>query len=175
MADNVTLTKVERLMLANQYEILGLLQEDDDLTRLAQDLRDGHVWIYSEKLRNQLMDELPDSSAKEVLTILGVYSDLKSSYERLPDKSGIDPHLVVFPGFDGNNEGELLHFTAALSKNGNYARTIGEHPRNSHMEMLDVYRRMVACWTDLGQPRYPLTKEAILAILEARIHPSNRN
>lgn len=174
MANNVTLTMVERLILANQYEILGLLQKDEDLTRLAKDLRDGHAWIYADKIRNQVSDELPDASAREVLAILGIYSDLKDSFEQLADKTGIEASAVVFPGYDGNNEGELLHFTAALAANGNYSQTIGAHPRNSHMPIRDMYERMVERWTELGKPRYPLSKEAILAILDAQIHPSNR-
>ncbi|UXH79992.1 YfbU family protein [Roseateles amylovorans] len=174
MAENVKLTAVERLILANQYEILGLLQNNESLTRLATDLKDGHAWIFESKIRNQLSDELPDASAKEVLAILGIYSDLKDSYDQLGDKSGIDGRAVVFPGYDGNNEGELLHFTAALSANGNYSQTIGEHARNSHCPVRDMYQRMVDRWTELGKPRYPLSKEAILAILDAQIHPSNR-
>ena len=167
------LTDVERLLLANQYDILGLLKKDDSYTKMAENLRDGHKWIY-EQHATQISDNLSDEDAEHVLTILGVYSDLRDSYNKLTDKTGIDEHTVTFPGFDGNNEAELLHFARALSKNGNYAETIGKDARNSHMLTIDIYRRQIAEWKNLGSPRYPLSKEQISKIIDARTHPSNR-
>ena len=167
------LTDVERLLLANQYDILGLLKKDDGYTKMAENLRDGHKWIY-EQHATQISENLPDEEAEHVLTILGIYSELRDSYKQLSDKSGIDEHSVMFPGFDGNNETELLHFARALSKNDNYAETIGKDARNSHMPTTDIYRRQIAEWKNLGSPRYPLSKEQVLQIIDARTHPSNR-
>lgn len=39
---DLELTDVERVILANQYEILSILKEDDSYGLLAQNLRDGH-------------------------------------------------------------------------------------------------------------------------------------
>jgi uncharacterized protein YfbU (UPF0304 family) len=169
----IKLTEAERLILANQYEILSKLDDgDESLARLAANLRDGHEWIYEDKL--QLSPVLDEGSVQHVLTILGIYSPLRQSYEELSDKSGINEHALTFPGFDGNNEGELLHFSRALAANGNYSETIGEQARNSHHPTTDLYNRMIAKWRELGEPTYPYSKEQILGILGARIHPSNR-
>jgi len=167
------LTDVERLLLANQYEILGLLKKDDGYVRMAENLRDGHKWIY-EQHATRISENLSDAEAEHVLEILGIYSELRDSYNKLTDKSGIDEHLVVFPGFDGNNESELLSFSRALSQNGNYSETIGKDAKNSHMPTTGMYRRMIAEWKSMGQPRYPLSKAQIVQIVEARVHPDSR-
>lgn len=171
MADS-TLTDSERLILANQYEILGHLKDEESYIHLAEDLRDGHKWLYEQHL--QVAENLSDEAVSHVLAILGIYSDLRDSYRQLSDKSGIEEHLVTFPGFDGNNESELLHFARALSRHGNYAEIIGKDARNSHMPTTDIYRRMIAEWKAMGEPRYPLSKEQILRIIEARVPPKNR-
>ncbi len=116
------LTDVERLSPANQYDTLGLLKRDDGYTKMAENLRDGHKWIY-EQHATKISENLPDEDAEHVLTILGIYSELRDNYKQLSDKSGIDEHAVTFAGFDGNNEAELLHFARALSKNNSYAET----------------------------------------------------
>ncbi|CAN5380076.1 YfbU family protein [soil metagenome] len=168
----VKLTDVERLILANQYAILGLLKSDEGYIQMAENLRDGHKWLY-EQHATQISDNLPDEDVEHVLCILGIHSDLRDSYSQLSDKSGIEEHLVHFPGFDGNNEADLLHFARALSRNGNYSETIGKEARNSHMPTTDMYRRMINEWKSMGEPRYPLSKETILRIVGARVHPDN--
>lgn len=168
----LTLTDTERLILANQYEILGLLKEGGDsewYTRLAENLRDGHKWIYQQKL--QLSENLSDADTNHVLDILGIFSALRDSYKQLADKSGITESDVTFPGFDGNNESELLHFARALSANGNYHETIGQEARNSHSPTRDTYSRMIGEWKRLGSPHFPFTKDQIVQILGARRFP----
>lgn len=167
------LTNTERLLLANQYEILGLLKQDDTYTQMASNLRDGYKWLYQQHA-TRIEDNLSDEDTEHVLTILGIYSDLRDSYKQLSDKSGIDERDVVFPGFDGNNEAELLGFAGALSKNGNYSETIGERAKNSHMPTTEMYRRQIGQWKELGSPRYPLSKAQILSIIAARTHPSHQ-
>lgn len=93
---------------------------------------------------------------------------MAASYDSLADKSGIEPQQMRFPGYDGNNESDLRYFTGALAADGRYADTIGSPPKNSHSPMASKYAAMVAAWTDLGKPRYPLSKEQILEILEAK-------
>jgi uncharacterized protein YfbU (UPF0304 family) len=167
------LTDIERLTLANQYQILAALHEDEKYARMAETLRDGYEWLYSQYF-DQLSSNLPEHQAEHVLAILGIYSDLKDSYAKLDDKSGIEESQIIFPGFDGNNEVELLGFSGALRKHDRFSSTIGEHVRNSHMPTTEIYQRMINCWRELGQPNYPYDKQTIQEILAARIHPSHR-
>lgn len=117
------LTDTERLILANQYEILAALKKDDSYASIAEELRDGHEWLYQQHF-DYFSPNLREEDAVFVVTILGIYSDLRDSYEQLADKSGIEPHQVQFQGFDGNNEGELLAFARALRKRDRFIDTL---------------------------------------------------
>jgi uncharacterized protein len=118
-----------------------------------------------------LGENLDVHKAEHVLAILGIYGEMKDSFSKLSDKSGIDKKLLTFPGFDGNNEAELLEFASALRKHGRFVSTIGPAAKNSHMPTYDMYARMIRKWEKIGKPRFPYTREHIIAILEARIHP----
>ncbi|CAB3847177.1 hypothetical protein LMG2828_01751 [Achromobacter piechaudii] len=169
----IKLTDIERLILANQYEILAELKDDESYARRAEQLRDGHEWLYAQSFE-WLSPNLPSDQAEHVLTILGIYSDLKASYEALEDKSGIEPHHVAFPGFDGNNEPELLSFSKALRDADRFTETIPEYGKNSHHPTTELYGRIIAKWQELGKPSYPLDKDTMMTIIDARIHPDNR-
>ena len=107
------------------------------------------------------------------MKILGIYSDLRDSFAKLSETTGIDEHAVPFPGFDGNNESELLSFSHALTKNGLYTTTIGESGHNSHFPTTDMYRRIIVVWEALGKPTYPYSKATVEAILAGRIYPDD--
>ena len=170
---DIELTDKERLFLANQYEILAALNNDEHLALMAETLKAGHKWLY-DQFFDSLSENLPDSQAQHVLTILGIFGDMQASYDNLTDKSGIDQKTLPFPGFDGNNESELLSFADSLIKHGRFESTLGKSARNSHMPTTDLYRRMIQRWKELGSPNYPYGKETIQEILAARIHPDNR-
>lgn len=167
------LTNTERLILANQYKILSHLENDDSYARLSDELLEGHEWLYADALGN-VAEVMPTEDAEHVITILGIFGDLRDSYDQLADKSGIDPHDVTFLGFDGNNESDLRSFARGLRKADRFADTLGDEVKNSHMPTTDLYRRMIAKWRELGEPNYPYSKDTMLAIIAARVHPDNR-
>lgn len=170
---DIELTDKERLFLANQYEILAALNDDEHYALMAETLRAGHKWLY-DQFFDSLSENLSDSKAQYVLTILGIFGDMKASYDDLTDKTGIDEKSLTFPGFDGNNECELLSFADGLIKHGRFETTLGKNARNSHMPTSGMYGRMIERWKELGSPNYPYTKSTIEEILAARIHPDNR-
>jgi uncharacterized protein len=169
---HIKLTDVERLILSNQYEILAALKKDEYYERKAAQLRDGYEWLYGNF--EHVAPEMARSDAEYVLGVLGMFSDLTASYEKLADKSGIDARDVRFLGFDANNEGEFFGFAAALAAENRYSDTIGKHPKNSHMPTTDLYQRMLNKYRELGSPRYPISKDQIKQIVDERIHPDNR-
>ena len=170
---DIELTNKDRLFLANQYEILAALNDDKHYALMAETIKAGHKWLYNQFF-DSLSENLPDSQALYVLRILGIFGDLKSSYDNLPDKTGIDEQTLTFSGFDGNNECELLSFADSLIKHGRFEMTLGKCARNSHMPTAGIYGRMIQRWEELGSPSYPYSKETIQEILAARIHPDNR-
>lgn len=163
----IELTDKERLFLANQHKILSHLDADnsDYHLKLAEQLRDGHKWLYSQSFDN-FSENLSDDDAQLVLDILQVYQLLDATYRELSDTSGISETQVKFPGFDGNNETEFMGFVDALEKDDRYVRVIQEGNRNSHSAKVHVYEQMIAKWEELGKP-YTLTKEQLLDILAA--------
>ncbi len=165
------LTDTERLLLANQYEILGLLKQEPSYKRLAENLRDGHKWLYEDHVIVE--ENLSDAEALHVLSVLKLYDDLQSSYRLLTAKGQIKQRDVEFPGFDGNHESRLLRFARSLHKMGHYAQTMGGGAPNSHMETTDMYKRQLAQWNALGMPTMPFTHDQICRIVEAREHPSH--
>ena len=170
---NLKLTDSERFILANQYDILALLNKDENYSLMAETLRDGHVWLYQEYF-DTLSENLSDHKSDHVLSILGIYGDIKCSFDQLVDKSGIKESSLIFPGFDGNNESELLSFAQALRKHNRFSITLGDTAKNSHMPTTEMYERMIQKWDELGKPHFPYSREQIIAILDAQIHPENR-
>lgn len=169
----IELSDKDRFMLANQYEILACLTKEENYTLMAETLRAGHKWLYDQYF-DYFSENLPEDKADHVLTILELYETMKLSYDNLDDKSGVDEKDLAFPGFDGNNEPELLSFARGLVKHDRYMQVLGAKPKNSHMQTTALYARMIKSWEDMGKPEYPLSKEAIQKILAAQIHPDYR-
>lgn len=161
----IELTDKERLFLANQHEILGHLNKDnsDYHFKLAEQLRDGHEWLYSQSFDN-FSENLPDDAAELVLNILQIYEMIQDAYDGLSDKSLISEHQIKFPGFDGNNETEFMGFVDALEKDNRFVDVIQTGNRNSHSPKVHVYERMISKWQAFGKP-YNLTTEQLIEIL----------
>lgn len=159
----IELTDKERLFLANQYEILGTLKDDDVLLRLSDQLRNGHKWLYDQTFES-LYPNLEGEQADLVVDILDLYDTIHHSYERLIDKSGISQQDTRFGGFDGNSEYQLIGFVDALKKDDRFVDIIEQGIRNSHSRKAHIYEMMIERWKTLGQP-YELSKEQIIEIL----------
>jgi len=166
------LTDTERLMLANQYEILGKLEEDQGYLELAHNLRRGYEYLYQDAFQN-LYEVMPQQDAQFVMTIVGLYDNLQASYSQLADKGDIDPAKLKFPGFDGNSDEEvlLMGFASALAQAGFFPNQLrGRIGINSHMSLMPNYRRMIAAWKELGEP-HNLSQAQIETVLKAKNHP----
>ena len=112
---NLKLTDNERLMLANQYEIMSMLDKHSSEYNLlmSETLRAGHKWLY-DQFFDSLSENLSDTDAQHVLKILGIYSDLRDSYNKLEDKSEIDEKDLNFPGFDDTSTNKLTRFRLSV-------------------------------------------------------------
>lgn len=142
--------KLIAFMLAELMEATGIESEiDPALVKSA--IADGNTWAlrwqYSAIFHDEEVDE---QIAEEVGSILNMCSYLELSVrERIADGSLVRSNTTVFEGFDGNEEPE--HYSAGsmivteLGRFGEFA----ERSMNSHMPMLDKYRRMKAVYDDL--------------------------
>jgi uncharacterized protein YfbU (UPF0304 family) len=172
----VELTKVDRLILSNQYRILEALYPDerDAFARSRAAIEGGYSVHYSD-LAECLNDELTPKQCEEVADILEMFSSLQSGYQKLTDQSGIDPHALVFPGFHGNDEAGYLNYAHYLIKKTG-RRDCPESTAdelNTTCPLLDSYRGMLLVWRPMKSR--PLSKDQILTILAARIHPRDSN
>lgn len=177
------LTKVERWMLANQYRILEALypKEKKSLQRCQEILEHGFEYEYSEISKHIYKDEdaLSEQECREVIEILTMFNELGYWYGQLKDKKGIDKNDILFSGFDGNDTQEVKYLSYARfvceAEDKPFAHAVKKPTDlyNSHFPALEVYRRMMEEWKKSKEKRQ-LTKEDIVRIVGAKVHPSNR-
>jgi uncharacterized protein YfbU (UPF0304 family) len=157
----MNLSKTERLLLYNQYEILKLLHGKDkymadEYERLQKIVGLGFKHEY-EELTSCIQDELPDSRADFVWDVLQMFEVLEDSYKELTDsqREEIDPRRIKFSGFDGNNEAEYLMYVEFIVKDmGRFKWLCDRESLNSHMPRLSRYSRMLGMWEQVRSDEY---------------------
>jgi uncharacterized protein YfbU (UPF0304 family) len=168
-----------RWILANQYRLMELLESSEYVKKSHREaveiLMSGYELEY-DRLTPSLLDPLPRAVCEEVHDILEMHSDVKSSYEKLEDKAAVEnEHRLGFMGFDGSEEAKLYGYVRFLLQDLELWEDLDLRNRtvNSHMPMLDRYRRRYAVWKEcraahegeLGRP--PLTAEELNRIVAA--------
>jgi len=140
-----TLSKVERLMLANQLRILEKLDsENADEYRKDRDIIVHGYTIQYEDVFTEIYDEMSVEECRYVYDVLDLYRVLIRSYEELKDKEGLTLDDVKFEGFDGNNESKRWAFAKHLKEEGRWTETLTDAPLNSHsMSTMSLYPRML--------------------------------
>ncbi len=164
------LSKVERLILANQYRILARLDESNAgwCERMREALESGYEGAYS-GLFNAIFDGLSAEQCSFVIRTMDMYNALQRSYTALADKSGIDERSGKFPGFDGNNETEHMGYAEYVVEQEDRfpGLQLGGDRFNSHTRSIPRYRAMLAVWRELGES-YELSKDQMRHVLDAR-------
>jgi len=166
----VHISKAQRALLLNQYRILEILdtKNAEQYRNFQKILERGFTILYSDIIR--VCDEMTVEEGRYVLDVLDVFRTLKSSYEQLADKSGINPERLKFEGFGGNGESQLTRFTEFLKEHAQYKETVPDSI-NSHSPTEYRYRPMVERYHAIerrhkGLVNGGLNKEEILEILE---------
>ncbi len=146
----------KRMVLANQYRILALLDEAsaDFWERAADIAEDG--WPAKDlpghaDLTEAALNPLTEQDQTFVLDIFTVYQLLQEAVDdgmEAGDGLGVD-----FPGFDGNHELRFMAYANHLQREERftYVRT-GSPGYNSHWPMVETYRNMIAAWRRFGRP-----------------------
>ncbi|MBK7280009.1 YfbU family protein [Candidatus Aalborgicola defluviihabitans] len=171
-----TPTWTERLILANQFEILAVLRNNNEFALTAQSFRLGHEWLYK-KCFHDFLNDMPSADANEVVSILYLFGKLQNSYTNLTDKSGIDESRLKFPGFSSRDEREQFDFAEALHARGFYIEAMGEKVCDATEPTGDMYKRMIQADSNILKQK-PLSevlttkpqsysREEVLAILDA--------
>ncbi len=170
------LSKKERLILYNQYEILKLLNADDEYMTKQYELNqeillNGFKHNYDEMVE-WVLDDTPDEVSKFVWDVLQMYRVLYSSYAELTseDKAEIDFDDIKFDGFDGNEETDYYVYAQfILEKMGRYEEIYneGDYTANSHANRVGRYSQMLENWDRFGNGRYKsLSLQQIKKVIE---------
>lgn len=105
----------DRLMIANQYEILSRLTNDEHEKKEYENLRDIFVSGYSRyySLATEwFSEEVNPEECKFVTDVLNLYRDLYFSWSRNEEaREKIDENEVLFKGFDLNDNLEVKYFS----------------------------------------------------------------
>jgi uncharacterized protein len=135
-------TRVERLILANQYEILSLLSKSDAdyYAHKRNAVASGYELEYETLAEDIYEREFSEEQCTFVLDVMSMHEALQ-----LAEKSD----RTTFMGFDGNNEGSHMayarHFCGSSLEPFKHLQ-FGGDKFNSHMPTLSRYRAMVAEW-----------------------------
>jgi len=167
----VQLTRVERLLLSNQFAILAALFPDEatEYERMKEAVDSGYELEFERLAQHVYADGLSADACQEVLEILSMFDYLKQGFERLSDKSGIDEHDITFAGFDGNNEVSYMGYAEYFCRQGRFG-SLNIQDFNSHFPAIELYRRMLQAHRE-SKDKYHLSKADILRIAAARPYP----
>jgi uncharacterized protein len=167
----MNLTRTERWILSNQYRILEKLYPDEAeaLARNRDALEMGYELEYREACQHIYddRDTMTIDECKEVIDILAMFSEIKTDFTSLTDKSGIDEWATKFIGFDGNDETKQMGYVRYIVEQGNRFETLDRGDNfNSHAPMLEPYRRMLREWNSSTNKMH-LTKVDLIRITSA--------
>lgn len=178
------LDRKDRFIIANQLKILEALYPDEASSYAVQRtaFEEGYESHYPWAMEHISDEPLSESDTKEVVDTLDMFRAIRHCYNNLLDKTGIDEHGLRFLGYDGNDPvecrllGYARYFVVELERFQEILEDQGGHfDFNSHREMREVYRRMLNVWMQLpAEQRHNLTKDQLVEITNARIHPQNR-
>jgi len=169
------LTKKDRLILYNQYEILKLLNSNDEHTvkqyEVTQEiLANGYKNNYND-LIEWMADDITEKVSKFVLDVLQLYRTLDTSYNALPEreKEQINVKDIRYAGFDGNEECDYYAYANFILKIKGWYEEIynnGKYIENSHYNVVPRYTKMLETWEHIHESGYPdLSLEQIKEII----------
>lgn len=168
------LTKTERLMLWNQYEIRKHLEPNSAVhCKAAQEvLQAGYEPVYGQVLEQMDDDVFPQHKADFVYNVFSMFDAFGRFEERVGKPIG--GYHSKFSGFDGH--GDLVGFARFNVETLGRWKWLNITNFDAHMAIEPMYERMLEVWMQKPLPDRitSLTQADIDAILAAATHPDNR-
>ena len=147
-----TLSKVERLMLANQLRILEKVDsENADGYKKDRDIIVHGYAIEYEDVFTEIYSEMSVEECRYVYDVLDLYRVLIRSYDELKDKEGLTPDDVKFQGFDGNNESKRWAFAEHLKREGRWTESLSGYLNSHSMRTISLYPKMLERFDPIRQ------------------------
>lgn len=169
-----SISKANRWILYNQFEILSLLSQltdqsgNSDYYRRHQEIIGrGYEWNYRE-ISHAIEPAMPYGDSEEVITILDMYRAIYNAQKEGVNCSDIKSLYLKFRGFDLNNESDYYSFAHFIViDSGKFDESkLNDDDVNSHFPTLSKYRKMLVEWKKSNQP-HSLTKDDIIRIVNA--------
>lgn len=144
------MTNAQRLILSNQYYLMAKLTPEnaEKYKRLQTIVERG----YELQMREMSKEYgcLVEDECREVIDIMEMYHAMQESNKMLSDeeRNDVDQRRLQFLGFDIAAEAQLVNYVRFLiDSEGLYPQfDKGDHHFNSHVPMLEKYRRMLVTW-----------------------------
>lgn len=169
------------IMLCDLYKHLKISGEIDPKF-VASAIFGGHHWGLKWEYSGLFHDyQDRESVVSEVVNVLEMWSFIENGYARISktDKERIAVEAkpfgkhVAFTGFDGNNESG--HYSVARFMINDLERfpIFKERDLNSHMPLMDAYRRMLTVFEPMQRTLIggELNAAQIIELLKKEIHP----
>ncbi|HZS83018.1 MAG TPA: YfbU family protein [Stellaceae bacterium] len=154
------LSKIDRIILANQYRILEKLDpaNADIYATNYRVLESGYELNY-EALDLRFGNGLSKEQCNEVLQILNMFESLHKSYLENKKSADIRIESISFAGFDGTTEADYLGYVTFLMHDEGRFPSLKRGNLDSGKPMLTVYRRMLWEWEKSREKRRPLAED----------------
>lgn len=164
------MTSAQRLILSNQYYLMSKMDPTnaEKYSRLQTIVERG----YGLQIRELDKDFgcITEAECREIIDIMEMYHAMQESNNLLnaTDKSSVDQRRLNFLGFDIATEAQQVNYVRFLTNSeGLYPQfDNNEHQFNSHVPMLEKYRRMLATWRECPR-QYHLCPTELLQIFNA--------
>lgn len=167
-ATTMELTRVERMILRNQFRILAKLEpnESDYYEQAQTVLEEGYEAHYEGLFQDVDEDTLSEQQCGEVTAILNMFREIKIGLSKLEDTSGINMYRAAFDGFDFNDSHELRlgKYAEFFCEKLDRFDEIRPSSYNSHALRLTDYRHMMMRMPTLKGGEV-MTKEQIIQVV----------
>jgi uncharacterized protein YfbU (UPF0304 family) len=169
------LTIKDRVILANQYQILAGLDERQSQYYLekVKILTNGYSYLY-DSLNINFCKEMTYNEGKFVVDILDLYELIEDVKRKTQYEKIINHPYGHFNGFCGNYESAHLGFCHFLVNDQNKFQVQKKYfskndGMNSHFPMVEKYKKMINFYSSIKKDTvfYELTVEQAVLILEA--------
>lgn len=172
------LSETERLILANQYDILSrLAKEDKEKQRFEQNIEillNGYEILY-EELSTSLTGKdhvVTENESKIVHAVLDMFLAIDYAIRNGVNIEGLPQHLLRFHGFSINGESKQLRYAKFIS------RRYGDHYQNITEDLwgekFDVYTALLPGYLKMldeyikSADQHRLTREDLERITSAK-------
>lgn len=162
------MTTTQRLILANQYKLMALLDPANAKTYARSEaIVRGGFSLELKALDNEF-NNLSVEECQTVLDTLEMYKALQVSYNNLTDKAEVTEHRLKFTGYCAVREKKYLNYLHFITgTEGKYQEFMHcEHGCDSQTPMWDKYTKMLDAWRHCPHG-YHLSIQEIQKILNA--------